>query len=168
MKHLIVLLIVGLAFSKVKCDPGDKNKTDLEIGGEGSGEPDTTTVESNLYDRVLHKFYKPYIGNGIEATEQTKESNRTLTKRSDEAPNLRKPLIFKRQATPRKPLILRSIRPKSRENLPEVIEEKKVINNPNNGRTFAFPDDEEDVAVDDKITEDILSRMDRARKPLII
>jgi hypothetical protein len=132
-----------------------------------SGKTSNKASETNLYDRILHKFYRPYVINSAEETEPVKKSNRTLNKRSYYSSiNFRKPLIFKRQTNARKPLVLRSII--QSENLVANLEEKKTFNR-NMGRNIEFPDDEEDIAIEDKTREDSLGRsLDRARKPMLL
>jgi hypothetical protein len=132
-----------------------------------SGKTSNETSETNLYDRVLHKFYRPYVINSVEETEPVKVSNRTLKKRSESMLyNFRKPLIFKRQTNARKPLVIRSIIKSER--LIKNLEDKKTFDQ-NMGRNIEFPEDEEDIAIEDKTGEDSLGRsLDRARKPLLL
>jgi hypothetical protein len=151
----------------------EKNlETNIATSSEStSGETSNKATETNLYDRVLHKFYRPYVTNSVEQPEPAKEPNRTLNKRWDYMSiNFRKPLIFKRQTNARKPLVLRSITESERlmARLMANLEEKKAMDH-SMGRNIEFPDDEEDIAIEDKAGEDSLGRsLDRARKPLLL
>lgn len=114
-------------------------------------------------DQVYMKKFRslsPYLKSAV-----LKEHTPGETNRKKREPNVRKPMLFKRQANGRKPILLLNDPMPSDQPAVKPTDQTEIVlqtRSESLSRSIAFPEE------DNKVEDDLTLRSDRARRPILV